>query len=68
MKKLFLILTIFFLNGCGYTPLYSSKESNYKIINLKSNVNNIFTNYIQNRLEVLSNENAEKKINISIKF
>ena len=24
-----------------------------------------FTNYIQNRLEVLSNENAEKKINIS---
>ncbi len=65
MKKLFLILTIVFLNGCGYTPLYSSKESNYKIINLKSNVNNIFTNYIQNRLEVLSNENAEKKINIS---
>ena len=65
MKKLFLILIIVFLNGCGYTPLYSSKESNYKIINLKSNVNNIFTNYIQNRLEVLSNENAEKKINIS---
>ena len=35
MKKLFLILIDFFLNSCGYTPLYSSKDSNYKVISLK---------------------------------
>ena len=57
-----------FLNGCGYTPLYSSKDSNYKVISLKSNVNNSLTNYIQNNIDVLSNENAEKKLNISFDY
>ena len=65
MKKIFLILIILFLNSCGYTPLYSSKDSNYKVISLKSNVSSSFTNYIQNSIKALSNENAEKKFNIS---
>ena len=68
MKKLILILIILFLNGCGYTPLYSSKDSNYKVISLKSNINNSLTNYIQNSIDVLSNENAEKKLNISFDY
>ena len=68
MKKIFLILIILFLNGCGYTPLYSSKDSNYKIISLKKNVNNGLTNYVQNSIEVISNENAEKSLNISFDY
>jgi len=68
MKKFILIIIILFLNGCGYTPLYSSKDSNYKVISLKSNVNNSLTNYIQNNIDVLSNENAEKKLNISFDY
>ena len=68
MKKLFLILIIVFLSGCGYTPLYSSKDSNYKVISLKSNVNSSLTNYIQNSIDVLSNENAEKKLNINFDY
>ena len=35
MKKIFLILIILLLNSCGYTPIYSSKDSNYKIISFK---------------------------------
>ena len=57
-----------FLSGCGYTPLYSSKDSNYKVISLKSNVNSSLTNYIQNSIDVLSNENAEKKLNINFDY
>ena len=68
MKKIFLILIILFLNGCGYTPLYSSKDSNYKVISLKKNVNNSLTNYVQNSIEVISNENAEKSLNISFEY
>ena len=68
MKKIFLILIILYLNGCGYTPLYSSKDSNYKIISLKKNVNNGLTNYVQNSIEVISNENAKKSLNISFDY
>ena len=68
MKKIFLILIILFLNGCGYTPLYSSKDSNYKVISLNKNVNNSLTNYVQNSIEVISNENAKKSLNISFEY
>ena len=68
MKKIFLVLVIIFLYGCGYTPLYSSKESNYKVISFKKNLNNSLTNYVQNSIEVLSNENADKSLKISFKY
>ena len=68
MKKIFLILIILFINSCGYTPLYSSKDSNYKVISLKSNISTSLTNYIQNSIKALSNENAEKKFNISFDY
>ena len=68
MKRIFLVLVIIFLNGCGYTPLYSSKESNYKVISFKKNLNNSLTNYIQNSIEVLSNENAVKSLKISLEY
>ena len=54
MKKLYLIIIILFMNGCGFTPIYSSKDSNYKIISFEKNINNNLTNYIQNSIKVLS--------------
>ena len=65
MKKIFLIILILLLNNCGYTPIYSSKDSNFKIVNLNANVNNSLTNYIKNSINVFSNEDSEKKLNIS---
>ena len=65
MKKIFLVILILLLNNCGYTPIYSSKDSNFKIVNLNANVNNSLTNYIKNSINVFSNENSEKKLNIS---
>ena len=68
MKKIFLISIILFLNGCGYTPLYSSKDSNYKVISLNKNVNNSLTNYVENSIQVISNENAKKSFNINFEY
>ena len=65
MKKIFLVILILLLNNCGYTPIYSSKDSNFKIVNLNANVNNSLTSYIKNSISVFSNENSDKKLNIS---
>ena len=66
MKKIFLVILILLLNNCGYTPIYSSKDSNFKIVNLNANVNNSLTNYIKNSISVFSNEDSDKKLNISL--
>jgi len=68
MKKIFLIFLIFLLNSCGYTPIYSSKDSNYKIINFQKNINNNLTNYIQNTINAFSNDDANKSLNINFEF
>ena len=68
MKKIFLIFLIFLLNSCGYTPIYSSKDSNYKIINFQKNINNNLTNYIQNTINAFSNDEASKSLNIEFEF
>ena len=68
MKKIFLITVILFLNSCGYTPLYFSKDTNYKVIGLEKNVNNSLTDYIHNRIQAFSNDDAEKSLNISFSY
>ena len=68
MKKIFLILVILLLNSCGYTPTYSTKDSNYKIINFEKNINNNLTNYIQNSISSFSSNDATKILNINFEF
>ena len=59
-------MVIILVNSCGYTPIYSSKDSNYKIIDFKKNINNNLTNYIQNSITILSNEDANKSLYIGL--
>ena len=68
MKKIFLIALIFFLNSCGFTPIYSSNESNYQIIGFQKNIDNNLTNYIQSSIYVLSNEKSEKNFKINLEY
>ena len=68
MKNIFLIIIIVFLHSCGFTPIYSSKDSNYKIISLQKNINNNLTDYIQDSITMLSNEDAEKVLKIRLNF
>ena len=65
MKKIILVLIFLMLNNCGFTPLYSSKNSNYKVISIEKNINNNLTNYIHNSISVLSNDNSEKNFKIN---
>ena len=65
MKKILLILIFLMLNNCGFTPLYSSKDSNYNIISIEKNISSNLTNYIQNSIRVLSNKDSEKKFKIN---
>ena len=56
------------MNNCGYTPIYTSRDSNFKIVSINSNVNNSLTNYIENNISVFSNEESNKKYNISFEL
>ena len=68
MKKVFLVVIIIFLHGCGFKSIYSSKDSNYKIISIEKNISNNLTQYIQDSINVYSNDNAEKNLKISLNF
>ena len=68
MKKNLLIILLLLLNSCGFTPIYSSKDSNYNIISFEKNINNNLTSYIQNSISALSNEDASKSLNINLNF
>ena len=68
MKNIFLIIIFMFIISCGFTPIYSSKYSNYKIISFEKNINNNLKNYIQNRVLMLSNDSAENVLKIDLSF
>ena len=68
MKRIFLVVIIIFLHGCGFKSIYSSKDSNYKIISIEKNISNNLTQYIQDSINVYSNDNAEKNLKINLNF
>ncbi|WP_440653297.1 hypothetical protein [Candidatus Pelagibacter sp. HIMB1542] len=66
--KTLLVVILFFLQSCGYSPVYyNSKNIDYKlnIVEIKSN-DPIIRNLIKVRLKNLSNENGEKIINLRV--
>ena len=64
MKKTFLVLVILLLNSCGYTPIYSSKGSDFKVLSFQKNIDNTLTNYIENTVTEFSSEESNKNLNI----
>ena len=62
--KIFLILFLF--TGCGYSPIYSNKNVNFSILDLKTSGNNMLNQIIENRLKSYKNSNAEKKYNLMV--
>ena len=67
MKKIItFLITFLFLTNCGYTPIYSSKNFDFrleKIISLKSNQLN---SKIQNKLQSFSNHESKRIISLEI--
>ena len=67
MKKLIIIvIALFILNNCGYTPIYSSKDNNFYIKKLSQKSTSKLNSKIANKLKIFSNQNSENIIKLEI--
>ena len=67
MKKLiFIVIALFILNNCGYTPIYSSKENNFYIKEISQKDESKINTKIANNIEKFSNQNSENIIQLEI--
>ncbi len=65
MKKIFLIFVLISITSCGYSPIYSSKNFLFEIGEINYERNNI-NNQLVRSLELISNKNAKKTLNINL--
>ena len=67
MKKfIIIVIALFILNNCGYTPMYSSKENNFYIKEISQKKISRLNSKIKNKLIIFSNSNSENIILIEI--
>lgn len=68
IKKLtILILIIFGLTGCGYSPIYSNNNANFGISDLEIEGDEEINYIIENKLDRYFGNNSQKKYIIKIK-
>ena len=66
MKKLiFIVIALFMLNNCGYTPIYSSKNNNFNI-EISQKDRSKLNSKIENNIKKFSNQNNENIIQLEI--
>ena len=66
MKKLiFIVIALFMLNNCGYTPINSSKNNNF-YIEISQKDRNKLNSKIENNIKRYSNQNSENTIELEI--
>ena len=67
MKKLIIIvIALFILNNCGYTPIYFSKGNNFYIKELSKKSTSKLNSKIANNLKIFSNQNSKNIIQLEI--
>ena len=66
MKKLiFVVITLFILNNCGYSAIYSSKNNNF-YIDVSQKDRSKLNSKIENSIKKFSNQNTENIIRLEI--
>ena len=66
MKKIiFIVIALFMLNNCGYTPIYSSKNNNFYIEILQKDKSKL-NSKIENNIKKYSNQNSKNTIKLEI--
>ena len=66
MKKIiYIVIALFVLNNCGYTPIYSSKNNNFYIDISQKNRSKL-NSKIENNIKKFSNQNSENIIQLEI--
>ena len=67
MKKIITILLAFiFLTSCGYTPIYSSKNFDFKLKDIFLSKNNQINYKVEKRLQNFSNPESQKIIILKV--
>ena len=61
-----LIIIFFFISGCGYSPIFSNKNSNFSIYELSASGNNKLNKIISSRLNNYKGTDSAKKYSITI--
>ena len=68
MKKNFLIIIFFFVTQCvGYEPIYSSKEQNFYIDTISTEIGDKISRNIEKKLKPYTKKNEKEKIKLKIK-
>ena len=62
-----LLIVFFFISGCGYSPIFSNKNSNFSIYELSASGNNKMNKIISSRLNNYKGSDSDKKYSITIK-
>ena len=66
-KNLIIILILlFFLPGCGHTPIFSKKNSNFSIYELSASGNNKLNKIINSKLNNYKDSDSPKKFSLII--
>tara|TARA_B110000305_G_scaffold189027_1_gene210925 strand:+ start:4073 stop:4525 length:453 start_codon:yes stop_codon:yes gene_type:complete len=60
------LLTLLFLTSCGYTPIYSSKNFDFKLENVINLKNDRLHNKVRKGLQNFSNQKSLKVISLKI--
>ena len=67
MKKIItILLTFIFLTSCGYTPIYSSKNFDFKLKDIFLSKNNQINSKVEKKLRNFSNPESQKIIILKI--
>ena len=67
MKKLvIIIIALFILNNCGYTPIYYSKQENFYIKEISQKNKSKLNSKIINNIKRFSNQDSENVIQLEI--
>tara|TARA_B100001175_G_scaffold279968_1_gene257480 strand:- start:1058 stop:1516 length:459 start_codon:yes stop_codon:yes gene_type:complete len=61
-----LLLLLFFISSCGYSPIYSNKNSNFSISQLSTSGNNKLNRIIRGKLATFEDFNAAKHLTVKI--
>ena len=67
MKKIIKVLiTFIFLTGCGYTPIYSNKNFDFRLKNVTLAKSSKINSKVEKRLQNFSNQKSRKIISLKV--
>ena len=67
MKKIItVLLTFLFLTSCGYTPMYSQKNFDFKLKNITSTKSDRLNSKVQKRLLSFSNQESQQVFSLKV--